>query len=393
MRQYGQKIVEALLDQYERSKSFLGTNRNNQSFTKKIDDMFPKYSDEAQYAIFKDINEQIAELEMAGLVSSKHKKKGSIVSDVIVSVTLNIERIEECYRLLGRTPKSELNDSIIIFLKEYEHKSSILEKYCPEQMSRLAENKKVEHFDSLESFEQILKVLAVIESVPEETFIRNFSIRVLGDSKAFEKIKTKVVSILFKYGDYPDQEKILDDLNVVKNPGYVYIKGNGSVTISCQCIDFSKLDGDFGISSKVLDDVESICVNASRVITIENLTTFNTFEAEDAFIIYLGGYHNSIRRKFITKMYEMNPEKEYYHYGDIDAGGFYILLDLRKKTGIPFKPMRMDVEMLKQYSEYTKRLTENDRSRLANLKDTEFAEVVEYMLQNDCKLEQEAIEA
>lgn len=392
MRQYGQKILEALLNQYERSKSFLGTNRNNQSFSKKIDDMFPKYSDESQYVLFKDVNEQIAELEKEGLVSAKHKKKGAIVSDIVVSVTLNLERLEECYRLLGRTPKSELNDSIIALLTEYEHKSSILEKFCTEQINRLAENKKAEHFDSLESFEQILKVLAVIESVPEETFIRNFSIRILGDSKAFEKIKTKVVSILFKYGDYPNQETILDDLNVVKNPGYVYIKGKGSVTISGQNIDFSKLDGDFGISSKVLDDVESISVTAGKVITIENLTTFNTFEDEDAFVVYLGGYHNSIRRKFITKMYEMNQDKDYYHYGDIDAGGFYILLDLRRKTGIPFKPMRMDVEMLMKYSAFTKRLTENDRNRLANLKDTEFAEVAEYMLKNDCKLEQEAIE-
>lgn len=392
MRQYGQKILEALLDQYERSKSFIGTNINNQSFSKKIEDLFPKYSDESQYTLFKDVNEQIGELEKTGLVSVKHKKKGAIVSDVVVSVTLNLEQLEECYRLLGRTPKSELNDSIIALLTEYEHKSSILEKFCTEQINRLAENKKADHFDSLESFEQILKVLAVIESVPEETFIRNFSIRILGDSKAFEKIKTKVVSILFKYGDYPNQETILDDLNVVKNPGYVYIKGKGSVTISGQNIDFSKLDGDFGISSKVLDDVESISVTAGKVITIENLTTFNTFEDEDAFVVYLGGYHNSIRRKFITKMYEMNQDKDYYHYGDIDAGGFYILLDLRRKTGIPFKPMRMDVEMLMKYSAFTKRLTENDRNRLENLKDTEFAGVVEYMLKNDCKLEQEAIE-
>lgn len=392
MRQYSQKILEALLDQYERSKSFIGTNINNQSFTKKIEDLFPKYGDESQYTLFKDVNEQVAELEKAGFVSAKHRKKGAIISDVVTSVTLNQDHLDECYRGLGRTPKSELNASITLLLKEYEHKSNILEKYCAEQMERLAANKKVEHFDNIDSFEQILKVLAVIEFVPEETFIRNFSIRVLGDSKAFEKIKTKVVSILFKYGDYPDQERILDDLNVVKNPGYVYIKGKGSVTISGQRIDFSKLDGDFGISSKVLDEVESISVTAKKVITIENLTTFNTFEDEDAFIIYLGGYHNSIRRKFITKMYEMNQDKEYYHYGDIDAGGFYILLDLRRKTGIPFMPMRMDVEMLKQYSAYTKRLTENDRNRLANLKSTEFVEVVEYMLINDCKLEQEAIE-
>lgn len=218
------------------------------------------------------------------------------------------------------------------------------------------------------------------------------SIRVLGDSKAFEHIKTAVVSLLCEYGDYPDKECVLQDLNIVSNPGYVYVKGNGKVTISGQTIDFGRLDGDFGLSSAVLDDIEKVEISASKVITIENLTTFNSFVDKDAFVIYLGGYHNSIRRNMIRKIYENNPEKKYYHYGDIDAGGFYILLDLRRKTGISFAPLNMDLGTIKKYKDFTKKLTENDRTRLEYLLGGEFDEVINYMLENDCKLEQEAIE-
>ena len=51
----------------------------------------------------------------------------------------------------------------------------------------------------------------------------------------------------------------------------------------------------------------------------------------------------------------------------------------------------MDVSTLMNYENYTKKLTENDRIRLQSLRDSEFKEVVEYMLENNCKLEQEAL--
>ena len=52
----------------------------------------------------------------------------------------------------------------------------------------------------------------------------------------------------------------------------------------------------------------------------------------------------------------------------------------------------MDVATLEKYRAFTKKLTENDRSRLKNLLGGEFDAVVRYMLEHDCKLEQEAIE-
>ena len=80
------------------------------------------------------------------------------------------------------------------------------------------------------------------------------------------------------------------------------------------------------------------------------------------------------------------------HFGDIDAGGFYILQHLRNKTGIAFAPYCMDVKTLKANIQYTKKLTENDKKRLAVLAETEFGETVEFMLEHNCKLEQEAMD-
>ena len=80
------------------------------------------------------------------------------------------------------------------------------------------------------------------------------------------------------------------------------------------------------------------------------------------------------------------------HFGDIDAGGFYILQHLRNKTGIEFVPYCMDMKTLKENLQYTKKLTENDKKRLSALAETEFGETVEFMLEHNCKLEQEAMD-
>ena len=52
----------------------------------------------------------------------------------------------------------------------------------------------------------------------------------------------------------------------------------------------------------------------------------------------------------------------------------------------------MDVNTLQAYSEYAKPLTENDRKRLEKLRDGEFGDAVAYMLEHNCKLEQEALD-
>ena len=102
-------------------------------------------------------------------------------------------------------------------------------------MERIAANKSVEFFDDdLDVYESILKVISKITEVKCETFERDFSIQVLGDSKAFEKVRSKVVSLLYEYGDFPDKDMLLADLNIVKNPGHVYFKGKGKITVCGQ---------------------------------------------------------------------------------------------------------------------------------------------------------------
>lgn len=388
MTNYKEIILNLLLDKYERSKSFTGDNKVEQRFSVKIATLFPKYGDEAEYDLFNALNEAVIALSEMDFVSFQCKKNG-----VIENVSLKFTRLYDAYAYLTRTPKAETNRNLIGLLEQYDGKNDLLTRFCTVQKERIAKNKKAEYFDGdIAEYEKLLKAVSMIFDVAEETFIRDFSIRVFGDSKSFEAIKGKVKRLLFQYGDFPNEETVLEDLNIVKNPGHIYMKGSALIQISGQTIDLSKLNGDIAISSALLPDIERIIVTGKRVLTIENLTSFHAFSEKDTFAVYLGGYHNTHRRRFIQQLFKDNPTAIYYHFGDIDAGGFYILLHLRNKTGVPFSPYHMDIPTLQQYRDYTKPLTESDVKRLKKLADTEFSDTISYMLTNNCKLEQEAMD-
>lgn len=110
-------------------------------------------------------------------------------------------------------------------------------------------------------------------------------------------------------------------------------------------------------------------------------------------MVYLGGYHNGVRRALLEEIYRAVPNIDFYHFGDIDVGGFLIYEDLCQRTGIPFKRYMMDLNDLKQYEAYGRALTENDRVRIEKmLKENPgaaYADVLTYMLAAGIKLEQE----
>lgn len=384
---YEKIILNKLLDKYEKSKSFIGENKVNQSFSIKVSSLFPKYTDHSNYEVFQRVNEAIDILVRKSFIIAKSNS-----AHVHGNIFLNLEELEGIYKYVSRMPKKDINKSVLELMEKYEGRNEILDQYCKAQYERISSNKPIQFFnDDLEELEKILIAVDELMKIETETFFRDFSVRVFKDSKTFEKISSKVVNLIYDFGNFPEKELVLGNLNIIKNPTYVNFKGAGSITPGGQKIDLTKLSSDIAISSTMLQDIERIDVKGKAVITIENLTSFHTFNDRDILAIYLGGYHNSLRREFIKKIYHQNPQTTYYHFGDIDAGGFYILEHLRNQTGVDFIPYKMDIETLKAYKDYTKSLTENDRSRLMRLVDSKYGEVVNYMLENNCKLEQEAV--
>ena len=277
---------------------------------------------------------------------------------------------------------------------------NVYEKYIEAQKARIAENKSVEYMDDMADYKDLWTILFALFELEDDVYIRDLSVKLFSDSKRLEKIKSRAEGLLYKYGEYPDKNLILEEYGLIQTPSHVMVKGNVILHFHDQELNVGMLRGDLAFSTESLRDITKIQVKGSRVITIENLTSFHRFNcSEDEVAIYLGGYHNRVKRAFLKSMYRDNPSVEYRHFGDIDAGGFYIFEHLKRKTGIPFRTLYMDRDTFCRYKKYTKELTPNDRKRIQKLiekrqssNETEYIEVLSTMLKMGRKLEQEAIQ-
>lgn len=132
--------------------------------------------------------------------------------------------------------------------------------------------------------------------------------------------------------------------------------------------------------------------SCKTVMEIENLTSFNQVCSENMFCLFLSGYSNSCKTNFLKNFFADNPQREWPHFGDIDPDGFLILHNLRIKTGINIKHYRMVKEELIDFKKHCKPLEVNDIAKSRSITEKQpFSEIVLFMLDNECKLEQEII--
>lgn len=385
------KILNALLDSYEKSKTFIGDNIHEQRFKIIPAKLFPKYDDDSEYALYKEINAILATLKAKGFIEYEVERSGKIKNVYLEKVL-----IPEIYIYLGRKSKLDINNQLLEIWKEYESlkksEYSPLISYISEQRQHICENKKIQFFDGdLKEYKDVLfAVMSILEN-HNEVFIREFSVKLFNNSKRLEAIETTVRALLYNYGEYDDKGTVLEEHNIIKTPTYVIVKGVGVLKFK-QEIDLSKIDGDIGLSTKTLKALQTVDLKGASVITIENLTSFHKYQPQNEMVIYLGGFHNSVKRDFIKLVSKCNPKTSFKHFGDIDAGGFYILEHLKIKTGINFVSYNMDIKTLEANKDYWIKLTENDKFRLNNLlkKIDSYKETIEYMFKNNCKLEQES---
>lgn len=401
MVQYDKQVINKLLDTYENSILSIGKNKRNVKielrFTRTV---LPEYFDESSF-IYENIHIQLQNLEEKGLI--KIIWKGQKVDYVIQKVQLNTERLTQAYAFVRRTPKCNLEDENQTFLEEFcnaeKGEVPITKEFAQYLQERLNNHQSVKEYINLSKIEETRRLFVSLSNVEKNRkpcYIREFSIEHFQDSKCFEQLKNQVTKIFRRFhSEYAsmDTAEILAEYGIYHTPNYVYLKGDIMIMIDGEPMNLRLLNQGVGISGEDLCKVTfSDLSRIKRVITIENLTTFFRWQEPESLIIYLGGYHNGIRRTLLKKIYQELPGISYYHFGDIDAGGFSILKDLRSKTGIPFQMYHMDIETLKCYEKYGKVLTESDRIRLKEMeKDEELQEVVSYMLLHNVKLEQECV--
>ena len=390
MKQYAKEILINLIDKYERSKVSDGNNQIRVSVKLATEKIFPKYLDNELFELREKVNEAIEELISKCWIVAK-RSSNYTYSNITLPQKENV--LSQIYLFLGREKKSDRRQKLTkLFTTFMSDGDETVEKYCKKQLENLEQNKAVEFFNGdYEELKSVLECCIALKKLPQEMYYRNFSVKQFGDSKKFEILQGKIGSLLFKYGNFSEKESVFDELGLLKTPSYIHIKGNVSIFWKDgKCLDAAGLDGGVGISTTDVKKIVSVKIQDEKIVTIENLTSFFSFSEPNVCAVYLGGFCNHLRREFLMKVYGAEPAKKYFHYGDIDAGGFYIFEHLRTTTGIPFAPLMMNVDTLRKYKPYWKELTKNDVSRLQKIRSPIFQEVIAFMLKENCKLEQEA---
>lgn len=404
MVRYDKIVINKLLDSYESSLLSTGENERTIHIEIKFTKTFlPAYYDESS-GEYEVIHIQMIQLQEEELVQIIWKDKKE--NHIIQKVRLCVDNLEKAYNFVKRTPRSKLVCLNVEMLKEYYEQLDVDDfpvsrNFIRFLLDRLENNKSVKEFiqlDNMHESKTILSVVQAIEQNDKSLYVREFSILNFQDSKRFEQLLGKVHHIFERFDENyksNDTTEWLSEHKIYQTPNFVYLKGNITISVRNEIIDLSAFRHGLGISGEDIDRIEILKnEKVDRIITIENLTTYFRWQEKGSLIVYLGGYHNVVRRNLLQKIYNAFPSARYFHFGDIDAGGFEIYRDLCDKTGIPFEMYLMNLEVLGKYECFGKRLTKNDRKRLENMigsVNDSTKELIMYMLEHDVKLEQECV--
>ena len=387
-----------LLDVYENSVTYKGQNIKNQSFAIKPEKIFYEYNgDYTDQDEVNQFNREMQSLMEFEFVILDYERGIPVIS----KIKLNTNSINEIYSVLKREDITVKRNREIKMYTQYMGVHDIMDAFCKSQIERLNDYKDAKYTSDIAI--NILKLLKYVLGNNSDIMERELSVAVLGDTKLFEKsYKSRICSIIEEYGELEldlsvlekkEKEKaILEEYQVFSNPSYIFFKGN----VDIHYVDGNSIsvtpDNPIAILSEAIARIEMIKVNSNRIVTVENLTSYNRINDNKSTFIYLSGYHNTAKQRFLKKIAENNSGVSWFHFGDIDPDGYYILKNLVEKTGIAFVPLYMDVQQLINCKQYCKPLEKNDMVKANSLLKFHFYdEVMEFMLANNCKLEQEII--
>ncbi|WP_424658278.1 Wadjet anti-phage system protein JetD domain-containing protein [Desulfofundulus sp.] len=415
---YERYILETLVDKYERSALARGKGSSRRIWLHFNPRTIPRYFDDTTARYKEEINGAALALELRGLIEIRWVKFEE--NNLIEKVALNIDRLGEVYARLKRRSRAEQFRELARLARDYARGAAPwAQEFFHTVARRMEKGESQPYLDPADRghAEQLFMVIRELSLLQEEIPRRVFSLRVLGNSKAFNNLAPTVARIVRDF--HPDWGKdgggnkatlsaaevnqALAELGVVDNPQHIFISGNLEFAVEGCTLRVGDFSPDLGLPAEMVDRLTVKNVAADYIITIENLTPFYQFvkTCRDQFLaIYLGGYHNSVRRRFLSKLREYlagtGRAVPFFHWGDIDYGGFSIFVHLEKRCLPGLKPLYMDVSTLERYRRFASPFATSYGRRLrALLGDPDyrlFHPVIQKMLEEGLRLEQECVE-
>lgn len=339
MNNYRNEILNEFIDRYEKSSYYKGKSEKPRKISIVLHKKFPEYGHSFHYEETNELENIAFQLQSQGFVEFSKK---SILGDRELILNQEENCLDRIYKELKRVPVKEKIIHYVKLLDQY-HEEAFIKDFVDEMKKRVIHQQSLLPYLKVydeNDLENVMKILKGMIDQKDEISFRRFSEKVLGDTKKLEKYKNKIVHIIKDfYDDTLDNENdIFEAFYIRKNPAYVYLKGNAILQINGQIINLNEMHYYFVLPSICIKDLKIKRIDAKQVMTIENLTSFHDVSLKDTFYIFTNGFHNHAIEAFLKCLYDFLGESvHYFHFGDIDAGGFHIYESLIKKTQIPFQ--------------------------------------------------------
>ena len=396
---YKDKILTTLVKKYNRRKLKYKEQEIKKRISMKPREIYKKYaSNKGDMQIEKAINQSIDDLESFGFIAFKKE----LYSYDVSKIYLMDQRIDEINTYLFEQYGIASRDLFIIEakkqFKKYKKEGPFTKFYVNQLMERI-ENTLIEL--DLAHEEQILLALDFIQKNKKHLYIREASLLIYGSSKIFEEksILDPVCNVIRQVlnkpkSEYESNDDILKEFYISNVDQEIKIKGDITIEFEDYAFEIKHFKDGISLTSSDIDRIQFIKIHTKNFMTIENKTSLYRFNNSSFSTLYLGGYANRYQIAFLKKVNLYNPQVNYYHFGDIDVGGYLIHQHLSNSTGISFGLFKMGVEELKdsRYQSCLQKISENDQSRAQSLlKEDLYKEQIQILLKEKIKLEQEII--
>ena len=405
------RILNALLDKYERSRFYLAEKQPARRIILKFYD--GGHSDFLYYDIEQSerrisVNRAVIDLAEQKLLCYSWMKGES--GHIIAKVWLNTDNVSQAYQAAARQPQSEAINKICADIVNAQNlvKSAWAYDYLQDTYNAIRLKRRpisaIPADDQARSL--LLQAICAIDSLNGAEYTeRVFSLRTFGDTKKFEQaVKSRLLGILRKYLENDEDaidEDILKQVGIVKYPEQFEFCGNISITFGAGRVDYAHLPSGGALFSS---DLSAGCLTidpaVQSVITIENRANYLEYvrkiRTKTELAVYHGGQYSPRKRQFFLAIRDALPTGcHWYHWSDIDYGGFIMLARLRREIMPQVRPYRMSIAELMRYQSFVSGIKPSYRDKLQKLKERpelfDCADCLNYMIQNNIRLEQEAM--
>lgn len=416
---YQAYILNCLLDKYERSKGFV-TGKFTQGIyltPGKDKRLLPLLEIAEEKTTFLDA---IYTLKNKGLIDYSWEKYEQ--GNIIRRIGLNLEKIDLAYQNICREDKGEairlLYEKLCFAMEKIiaQNPHSEIAEFMLNELAKIEEYRKgtVYFSENDTDLEALLKALVWLSADHDKTTERLLSVELYGDSKYFERnIKNKLLSILRairkgEEGVAIKDDDLLSEYGLSRWPeiyefvGALIAKIENSEGISRQ-VNFEYLPYGAYIDSLTVPHIVKLTAqNVNKVIFVENKANYEWFKTHrnnDELIVYHGGHYGLMKGRWFKlvceAVQEQNPYAEFWHWSDIDWGGFNIFVRLRKLVP-KLNPYKMDCATYNEFvSEGGREFGESYREKLCLLLQKEefsiFHAVIKELIKRQKTLEQEKI--